>query len=128
PWPTPKATRAARSGGLGALGLRDALPEHLVSQLLAVGAQLAERRELGLEDRVGVRALVFVERTPVGDDRDVVVGVAGAAERTFLGSESREAEHLAGDEPALVAAVGLLDDVAHLADRELDVVDAHAGL
>ena len=42
--------------------------------------------------------------------------------------EAREPEHLAGDEPALVAAVGVLDDVAHLAQRELDVVHRDAGL
>ena len=49
-----------------------------------------------------------------------VVGGARLGERALVGHEARELEHLSGDEAALVAAVGVLHHVAHLAERELE--------
>jgi hypothetical protein len=53
---------------------------------------------------------------------------AHPAERTLLRDEAGELEHLPGDEAALVAAVGVLHHVAHVAERQLHVLVAHAGL
>src|SRR4030095_13957369 len=108
--------------------LRLSLPQHVVAELFRFGAHLSQRAELGLEDLVGVRALVFVVRTPVCDDGHMVVGAARRRERAFVGNETRKREYLAGDEAALVAAVGILDDVAHLTQRKLDVLHRGARL
>ena len=116
-----RAIPVATGVAVGSL-LRRALPQQVVAELLAFRAHRRERVELGLEHRVGVRLLVLLERAPVGDDRDVRVRRARLGERALVGDEAGELEHLPGDEAALVAAVGVLDDVAHLAQRELDVV------
>lgn len=65
---------------------------------------------------------------PVGNDGDMVVGGPGWAQGPLVGNEAGEPEDLSGDESALAAAVGSLDHVAHLADGEFDVLEAHAGL
>jgi len=58
----------------------------------------------------------------------VLVRGARGVERALVGHEAGELEHLPGDKSALVAAVSFLDDVAHLAHRELDILELDAGL
>ena len=68
-----------------ALGL--ALPEHVVAELLRLGAHLRQRLELVGEGGVGMRALVLLEGAPVRDDHVMLLGGARGVERPLLGDE-----------------------------------------
>ena len=52
----------------------------------------------------------------------------GTADRALVRDEACELVDLAGDEAAFLAALGVLDDVAHLAEGQLDLLERDAGL
>ena len=87
---------------------------------------LGEGFELLLEHAIGVRFFVLLERIPVSDDDDVVLGLALRVERAFRRDETGVLEHLAADEAAFVVAVSILDGVAHFADGHLDIAGGNA--
>src|SRR5512134_2649715 len=84
------STRASRAMSSRALGR--ALPEHVVAELLAVGAHRGQRGKLVVEDLVGMRSLMLRERAPVGDDCVVVVGRPHGGKRSLVGDEAGELE------------------------------------
>ena len=70
---------------------------------------------------------MLLERVPVSGDGEVILGLAPRVEGVLVGNESRVFKHPGAEKSAVVVAVGVLDDVAHIADLHFGVVDAAPG-
>src|SRR5207237_3120278 len=109
-------------------GLCRALPQHIVTEFLGLGAHGGQCGELAVEDFVGMGFFVILERAPIGHDDIVIVCGFGRIEGSFGGEKARELEDLPRDEAPFATAVGFLDDAAQFSDRHLHIVERDAGL
>src|ERR1035437_4399756 len=107
--------------------LRLTLPQHVVAQLLTIQTQLAQGREFFLEDFIGMRLLVFLKRPPIGHDRNMLFGRPGSAQRSLVRNKTGELKYLTCDESTFISAVSIFHDVAHLGQRQLDIIKIHVG-
>jgi hypothetical protein len=77
-----------------------ALPKHVEAQFEGVAALLRQGAELVIEGLVRVGFFMLLERGPIGDDGDVLVGLFQRVDGTLRADEAGIRENLSGDETA----------------------------